>query len=78
MVCIRRKLVTGHPQSGNKEIWMLVFSSLSPFHSVQHYSYRMVLPTLRLGLPCQLNFCRYNQKCVSMETLNPARLTNED
>ena len=38
-----RQLLTGHPQSGSRERWMLVLSSQSPFDSFQ--AHESLLPT---------------------------------
>lgn len=44
-----------HEAAAQTERWMLVFSSLPHFYSVQDPSQEIVLPTFRVGFPILVN-----------------------
>ena len=75
-----RQLVTWCPQSGHREGCVLWHALLSLFCSVRDPSHEMALLTVRDYLPLTVKLsqehpCKHIQICVSVENLNPFRLT---
>lgn len=76
-----RQLVTWHSQSGSREWWRLVLSSLSPFTQLGTSAPGKVLYTFRMGLPNsanQLSLEKPSQTCPELYLLGDSRVCQAD